>query len=85
METKKCTKCDEVKCVNNFAIRDGGRQGRNSWCILCERRINQEYYKKKKDEKDKKEQQQKTKFRLVSSCSSKIVGVDGKDIKEQFS
>jgi len=47
LDTKKCSKCCEVKPVNEFALDSLRRDGLNIWCKQC----GNEYQKKKRNEK----------------------------------
>ena len=59
METKKCSKCKEVKPINEFYKHKRQKDGLASQCKCCESKINKEYYKKHL--KEIKEQQKKYK------------------------
>ena len=42
MKAKKCTKCGEEKCSNDFSVRPDRRGGRKSSCKSCEKLYRQE-------------------------------------------
>ena len=46
---KECTKCGEVKALNDFHKNKQGSQGRNHFCIDC----NKKYYRRRMDKKGK--------------------------------
>lgn len=58
METKTCTRCGEVKCVDAFRNNYGGRRGTFTYCTECER-LHQRFkyltYKKLKSEEETQE------------------------------
>jgi len=45
METKKCSKCGEVKSINKFHKNKSSKDRHSQWCKIC----NYEYYKKNAD------------------------------------
>ena len=46
METKKCSKCGEVKPINEFYKHKRKKDGLASQCKCCENKIKEEYHKK---------------------------------------
>lgn len=47
--TKKCTKCGEVKDLNNFYLKKRGKYGRTGSCKVCEADKNRKYWQANKD------------------------------------
>ncbi len=50
METKKCTKCDEIKDINRFGKNSKTKSGLKYWCKDCETKKQKERRKKQKEE-----------------------------------
>ncbi len=51
MDTKKCSKCGEVKGVEEFNKRKDSNDGYRTYCIICERTQRAEYRSKNKAKK----------------------------------
>ena len=47
---KKCTKCGEVKSLDNFGRHKGHNDGKRSHCKLCIKNHNKEYYLQNKEQ-----------------------------------
>ncbi len=57
METKKCSKCEKIKDINEFSLRNDSTDGFKGCCKDCERKRLREYNKnnpKKASEKGKR-------------------------------
>ena len=48
METKKCTKCNIVKTIDQFGKEKKGKYGVQSFCKVCKAEIRKEQYEKNK-------------------------------------
>lgn len=47
---KKCSRCDELKQLEDFSIRKDLADGRFSYCRDCVREYNQQYYRINSDD-----------------------------------
>lgn len=50
---KKCTKCKEVKKLEDFNNKSASKDGKQIYCRECENYLSREQYKKHKERKDK--------------------------------
>ena len=49
MKTKQCTKCKEIKSLNNFYKRNEAKDGHRNECDSCQRKHTREWYKDNKE------------------------------------
>ena len=73
METKKCTKCNIVKTIDQFGKEKNGKYGVQSRCKVCRAEIRKEQYEKNKvteieyGKQYRKDNQEKEKARAIIS------------------
>lgn len=63
METKKCTKCEKQKNVENFSFKNKEKNKRTSICNECQREYKNRWYHKHSENKEK--------FRIQSNITRK--------------
>jgi hypothetical protein len=63
METKKCSKCGEVKPINEFYKHKMQKDGLNSQCKCCVNKTNEEYRKKHPKERRKYQKKYLNKYK----------------------
>ena len=49
METKKCSKCGEIKPVGEFNKSKSSKDGLFAWCKSCQKQYKKKYAEKNKD------------------------------------
>lgn len=52
---KKCTRCGEIKKLEEFGVRKSAKDGRKSGCKKCLNKLQKEFYKSEKGQKHYKE------------------------------
>jgi hypothetical protein len=50
METKTCTKCQNIKCLTDFSVRDKKTGKLNSWCRDCRKEYASTWWKSNNNE-----------------------------------
>ncbi len=68
METKKCTKCNSAKSLDEFGLRSKTTGKRECICKTCKREYTKSHYRNNKDVYKKRASEFTKKTRIVNSC-----------------
>jgi len=81
---KKCTKCGEVKGLDEFPNRKDGRNGKHSFCKICLKEYKKIKYNKNKVKikQDSKERYEKNKQRLIKGM--KLYNEKNKEKRKEY-
>ena len=68
MQSKRCSKCFQIKPLPRFSKQKGGLSGRKSECKACQVKANQEYRDRRRSEQQTKNQCWICELPLTEKC-----------------
>ena len=84
METKKCSKCGEVKELGEFHKRAASRDGRQNRCKICARQQHKKYYQENKEKRRQyKKQHYQENEEKIKQCTKQYYQ-ENKEKKKQY-